>query len=240
LENLKLAKTANYVSFTNKGPVIHTQISFKLFNTDTLSIAGSHNGNIAISASSSTNFIILPSNYEILMTKMRTIFVTGRHILHHKLHSTWHDEFKFAFNFKLISPNLFTTTKEIQAHISCGEEIAVTKIPTNSLINIPLTCSLATDFFTIHKLLSTSGISARHEIDFLKITFGVNTTDVVGVTHITLTHEKIHKLRKVHIDTADYENTTTFLDPIIQTVLISAFFSLLPWLFVCAIVNLKK
>ena len=44
---------------------------------------------------------------------------------------------------------------------------------------------LATDFFTIHKLLSTSGISARHEIDFLRITFGVNTTDVVGVTHIT-------------------------------------------------------
>ena len=240
MENLKLAKTANYVTFTNEGPVIHTQISFKLFNTDTLSIAGSHNGNIAISASSSTNFIILPSNFDILMTKMRTIFVTGRHVLHHKLHSTWHDEFRFAFNFKLISPNLFITTKEIQAHISCGEDIAVTRIPSNSLINIPLTCSLATDYFTIHKLLSTSGTSIRHEIDFLKITFGVNTTGVFGVTHITLSPEKIHKIRKVHFDTTDFENTTEFLNPIIQNILISAFFSFLPWLLVCAIVNLKK
>ena len=129
LENLKLAKTANYVTFTERGPVIHTQISFKLFNTDTLSIAGCYNGNIALSASSSTNFIMLPSNFDILMTKLKTIYITGRHVLHHKLHATWHDEFDFAFNFKLISPNLFLTTKGIQAHISCGEDTSVTEIP---------------------------------------------------------------------------------------------------------------
>ena len=172
---------------------------------------------------------------------MKTIYLTGRHVLHHKLHASWHDEFEFAFNFKLISSNLFLTTKDIQAHVSCEENTSVTDIPSNSLINIPLTCSLATDYFTIHKMGSTSGLSVKHEIDFLKITFGMNTTDVYGVTHITLSPEKVHKIKRMHFDTTDFKDTTIpSLSPFIQNILISLFFSTFPWVLVCLIANVRK
>ena len=69
----------------------------------------------------------------------------------------------------------------------------------------------------------------------------MNTTDVYGITHITLSPEKVHKIRKIHFDTTDFENTTNpFLSPFIQNILISLFFSILPWILVCVIVNVRK
>ena len=223
------------MSFTSNGPALHIQITIKKISSQILHIAGFHDGQMALSSDFSTNFIIIDQDYKIHLTKRNTVFLAGRFVNHYRKHVDWSQELGFAANFRFITPTLFLTTKTISTHITCKDKKSVDTIPANSIVKIPYNCALATDYFTINILHTTTELTVKHDISFLQLSQGFNTTRIHDVEHIKLSLKKVKQLSNM---IPNVIGSTSLIDPLLQCFLIAIGCSLTPWIFAFTIINL--
>ena len=76
----------------------------------------------------------------------------------------------------MISTNMIATMKEITPHVTCGRERTKIMALAFSIIKIPHHCSLATERFAIKPYKCTTDLSISESIDFLKISYGKNSS----------------------------------------------------------------
>ena len=240
LENLKMATTTSFVSITNEGPTIHIHLQFKLFNKEPFQIVGSHDDRLALSTDFSTNFIIMSSKNDIIYTKHNQIFLRGRFVNYHKQTNDWTKEFTFAANFQLISNTILISTKDVNIHISCHNHRTTATIPKNSVIKVPHHCSIASDFFDIPKLLSSSSINIKYELRFLELSHGQNVSVIKDIRHIQLSYDKVTSLAPKQRTAAIEASPYSYLSPLGMQCAIAIAVSSIPWLSVCIFANFLK
>ena len=238
LENLKLASINNFITYTPNNPILTTQITFKKFSPTDLRIVGSSKGNLFLSSDLNTNYHILPTNYDIHVSRKNKIFLTGRFIQYYKTKTSWDDELIFSSDYRMISSNMIATMKEITPHVTCGKERTKIKVLAFSIIKIPHHCSLATEHFAIKPYRSTTDLSISESIDFLKISYGKNVTKIHHVQHVTLNEKTLNQLNE-QTKTEQIESIIP-LNPLITQTLIALACSMLPWIILCVAQNTMK
>ena len=237
LENLKTASVLNFVTFTNEGPALHIKISVKKFSPLTYNIVGFNKDRMALSTDFNTNFIVLSQEYSVHLAKRNVIYINGRFVNHYKKHLDWSNEMDFASNFILLTSTIFLTKKTISTHITCLDRKSIKIIEENSVIYVPFTCAISTDFFSIGMLHTTQALDVKHDIAFLKLSQQFNSTNIHRIEHIKLSEIRIQELSNT-IPTVIAESTS--IDPLLRTILIACAFSFLPWVIVFVIINIKK
>ena len=230
IENLNTAKTESYITKSRKSFSLNIQVSLPLYDRTEYRISSKVKGDIFLQNKVDTNFVRINTNPNTLLTKHDVVYIIDRQIIFYKTKDTWDQEYNFSTNFKFIKPTILIALEEVrESYVNCNGSKSRMEIEKNSLIHVPLHCSISNNKFIIHPYKVYSHQSIHDNLHYIKFTINQNTTKIQEVIRAQL--KPVEELKEVFDDNNYTKNKgRSGVSLAAYILIISAVVTSIPWL----------